>query len=394
MKTITYFIASLIIFSGRPPCAPAAEAPLKVGFLLPLTGSNAPFGQIQKKSTAMAAAEINASGGINGKKIELMVADSRGQPDVGRAVLEGLIRREKILVIGGGFSSSVTWATISIAQQNKIPFVIHSAAADKITEQGWEYIFRLNQPLGEHFETFASFVKEVATDTKTVAIIHADTLASASEARNFFKTAQGLKLSPVIRERYETGKNDYKPLLGKVKTQGADLIYMVADDVGDAAALIRQSRELKLKPKLIVGAGVGFTQTEFAKSTGKAAEHVASPVLWTPAVSYPGAREYYEKYTATSNASPGHHGAEAYAGMQVIGAALKNASVLSPVGVRDALAATELMTVFGPVKFISYGKKTLQNKLPTLLVQWVDGKLEIIWPRHLATKKPIYPAPE
>lgn len=394
MKTITYFIASLIIFSGRPPCAPAAEAPLKVGFLLPLTGSNAPFGQIQKKSTAMAAAEINASGGINGKKIELMVADSRGQPDVGRAVLESLIRREKILVIGGGFSSSVTWATISIAQQNKIPFVIHSAAADKITEQGWEYIFRLNQPLGEHFETFASFVKEVATDTKTVAIIHADTLASASEARNFFKTAQGLKLSPVIRERYETGKNDYKPLLGKVKTQGADLIYMVADDAGDAAALIRQSRELKLKPKLIVGAGVGFTQTEFAKSTGKAAEHVASPVLWTPSVSYPGAREYFEKYTATSNASPGHHGAEAYAGMQVIGAALKNASVLSPGGVRDALAATDLMTVFGPVKFISYGKKTLQNKLPTLLVQWVDGKLEIIWPRHLATKKPIYPAPE
>jgi branched-chain amino acid transport system substrate-binding protein len=80
--------------------------------------------------------------------------------------------------------------------------------------------------------------------------------------------------------------------------------------------------------------------------------------------------------------------------MQVIGAALKNASVLSPGGVRDALAATDLMTVFGPVKFISYGKKNLQNKLPTLLVQWVDGKLEIIWPRHLATKKAIYPAPE
>ena len=389
-----YSIALLFIFGGVSPCALAAEDPIKIGVLLPLTGSNAPFGQIQKKSALMAAGEINASGGINGKKIELIIADTQGNPDVGRAAIEQLIRRDQFLAVGGGFSSSVTWATISIAQQNKIPFLVNSAAADRITEQGWEYIFRLNQPVSEHFETFASFVKEVATDIKSVALVHDDTLTGASEARKFFKTAQALSLKLVVRESYERGRDDFKPLLGKVKTQGADLVYMVAHDVRDAAGLVRQSRELKLNPKLFVGVAAGFTETELAKNAGKASEHVASLVPWSPSVPYPGAREYFEKFIATYDIPPGYHGAEAYAGMQVISAALKRASALSPAGVRDALAATDSMTVFGPVKFVSYGKKSGQNKLPALLVQWIDGKLEIIWPKHLATKKAIYPAPE
>jgi branched-chain amino acid transport system substrate-binding protein len=62
--------------------------------------------------------------------------------------------------------------------------------------------------------------------------------------------------------------------------------------------------------------------------------------------------------------------------------------------VRDALSETEMMTVFGPVKFVSYGKKTQQNSLPTYLVQWINGKLEIVWPKEVATARYIYPAPE
>jgi branched-chain amino acid transport system substrate-binding protein len=394
MKMIAYSIALLFIFSGVSPCTLAAESPIKIGVLLPLTGSQARFGQIEKKSYLMAAEEINAAGGVNGKKIELVIADTQGNPDAGRAAIGQLIRRDQVLVIGGGFSSSATWATISIAQQNKIPFLVNSAAADKITEQNWEYIFRLNQPVGEHFETFAAFVKEAATGIRSVALVYDNTLRGASEARRFFKTAQGLNLRLIARERYDTGTGNFKPLLGKVKTQGADLVYMVADDVRDAVGLIRQSRELKLNPKLFVGAASGFTQLELAKNAEKAFEHVVSLVPWCPSAPYPGARKYFEKYKATNNIAPGYHGAEAYAGMQVIAAALKRASAPSPGGIRAALAAMDLITVFGPVKFISYDRKSRQNKLPTLLVQWIDGKLEVIWPKHLATKKTIYPAPE
>ena len=394
MKNIPAALACFLLIMSLSQGSISAAGPVKVGVLLPLTGSQVKFGQLEKKSFLMAADEINAVGGVNGRKIELIIADTQGNPDAGRAAIEKLIRRDQVLFIGGGFSSSVTWATISIAQQNQIPFLVNSATADKITEQGWEYIFRLNQPVGEHFETFVSFVKEVATDIKSVALVHDNTLTGASEARKFFKTAQVLNLRLVDRERYERGQDDFKPLLAKIKTQKPDLVYMVAHDVQDAANLIRQCRELKLNPKLFVGAASGFTQTELAKNAGKASEQVVSLISWSASVPYPGARGYFEKFLAVYNTPPGYHGAEAYAAMQVIGAALKRASALNPRSVRDALAATDLMTVFGPVKFISYDKKTLQNKHPTLLVQWIDGKVEVIWPQSLATKKAIYPASE
>ena len=80
--------------------------------------------------------------------------------------------------------------------------------------------------------------------------------------------------------------------------------------------------------------------------------------------------------------------------MQVVADALKGAKEMTPAAVRDALAATDVKTIFGPVKFLDYGKKKQQNKLPThLLVQWQKGKLETVWPKDVATKPYIYPVP-
>ena len=77
--------------------------------------------------------------------------------------------------------------------------------------------------------------------------------------------------------------------------------------------------------------------------------------------------------------------------MQVVADALKRAKSLTPKDVRDALTATNMKTVFGPVKFISYGKKTQQNKLDTYMVQWQKGELEAVWPKNVSTKPYVYP---
>ena len=177
---------SLFAFiSGIMLSSALAANTLKVGVMLPLTGRQAVFGRIQQKAVLMAAGEVNAGGGVNGKKIELILADTQGNPDAGRRVIEKLIKQDKVLVIGGGFSSTATWAAISNAQTNKIPFLVNSAAADKITEQGWEYIFRLTPPVSERLDAVASFVStvaSVASNNRTVAIVHADSFRDAANA--------------------------------------------------------------------------------------------------------------------------------------------------------------------------------------------------------------------
>jgi branched-chain amino acid transport system substrate-binding protein len=392
MKRLAVIVACFLLITGMALGSAWAADEIKVGVVLPLTGKLAKFGEIENKSFIMAVDEINAAGGINGKKIKLIIEDTTGKPDVGRSAIEKLITQDKVPVIGGGYSSSVTWATIAVAQQNKVPFLVNTGSADKITEQGWEYIFRLNPPVSEYPGGFASFIKGAAKDVKTVAILHENSLFGQSGSKKFVKQAEALGMKVLMKEGYEAGAVDFKPMLVKVKAQKPDLVYMISY-VMDASLLMRQSKELNLTPKLFVGGAAGFTLPEFQKNAGSACDYVYSATLWTPSVPYPGAKEYYDKFVAKYNSPTEYHGAEAYAGMYVIADALKRAKSMTPMGVRDALAATDMMTVFGPVKFVSYGKKTQQNKLPTFLVQWIDGKLETVWPKDVSTMKYVYPAP-
>ena len=384
----------LAFISGIMLSGALAANSLKIGVMLPLTGRQATFGRIQQQSVQMAAAEVNTGGGINGKKIELIEADTQSNPDMGRRAIERLIKRDKVLVIVGGFSRTVTWAASSIAQTNKIPFLVNSAAADKITEQGWEYIFRMNPPVSERLDAVASFVSTVATDIRTVAILHANSLKHAADARRFFKMAGEWGIKPVIRESFDSDAVDFRPLLTRVKAKNPDLIYVAANNAKGAALLVRQSRDLKLNPKLFVGGGNGFVQPDFATHAGQASDHIVCTANWTPTVPYRGAGTFNEKFMGRYKTPPEHYGAEAYAGVTVIADALKRTKVPGPKNVRDALAKTNLMTVLGPVKFISYHNKSQQNKLPAFLVQWLNGQRQIVWPTSMASQKMVYPAPK
>lgn len=385
-------IFSALMFLGFIIADPALADKIKVGIVLPLTGKLAKFGEIENKSFLMAVDEINAAGGVNGKKIDLIIEDTTGKPDVGRSAIEKLISRDKVIVVGGGYSSSMTWATIAVAQQRKIPFLVNTGSADRITEQGWNYIFRLNPPVSEYPKAFASFLEEVASDVKTVAILHEDSFFGQSGSKKFVKKCERMGLKVVMKEGYEASSIDFKPLLVKAKAKNPDLVYIIS--YMDASLLLRQSKELNFNPKLFMGNAAGFTPPEFQENAGPASDYVFSATLWIPSVPYPGAKEYYDKFVAKYDSPTEYHGAEAYACMYVIADALKRAKTLTREGVRDALATTDMMTVFGPVKFISYGKKTQQNSLPTFLVQWINGKLETVWPKDVSTRKYVYPVPK
>ncbi|MFA6147384.1 MAG: ABC transporter substrate-binding protein [bacterium] len=365
---------------------------IKVGVLLPLTGSQAKFGEIEKRSYEMAAEEINAKGGVRGMKIELRFEDDTGKPDVGRSAVEKLISRDKVPVLTGGYSSSVTLAATPVAQQFKVPFVISTGSDDAITEKKYDYIFRINPPASEYPNAVKTFLQGVAKDVKTVALLYENSAFGQSSSKSFEKDCGELGLKILVKEGYQAGAIDFKPVLTKVKAANPDMIYMVSY-VMDASLLMRQSKELRINPKLFVGGGAGFTLPEFAKSAGAAADGVYSATLWLETLPFPGAKAYFDKFQKKYGSETEYHGAEAYAAMQVVADALKRAKSLTPKDIRDALAATNVKTVFGPVKFISYGKMTQQNKLDTYMVQWQKGELEAVWPKSVATKKYIYPTP-
>lgn len=383
---LTLVLAFAVVFSTTPAWS---EETVKVGIILPLTGAQAAFGEIERNSFVMAAEKVNAAGGINGKQLELLFEDDTGKPEVARSAAEKLISKDEVVMLGGGYGSSETFAIAGVAQQNGMPFLVNTGSADKITEQGWDYVFRLNPPVSAYPQALESFLTEVVKP-ESCAILYEDSAFGTSGSKNFSETAERLGIKVVMMEGYSKGGVDFKPLLVKVKQANPDLVYMISY-VMDASLLMTQSMELRVMPKLFVGGAAGFTLPEFVKNAGKAANMVFSATLWYETLPYPGASEYYEEYVKRFNKPTEYHGAEAYAACQVIADTLKRAKSFSQEDVKAALAETDMETVFGPVKFVSYDKKINQNRLPTYLVQWIDGKLELVWPKDVASKPYVYP---
>ena len=226
-----------------------------------------------------------------------------------------------------------------------------------------------------------------------MAILHENTLFGQSGAKDFSEQSEKFGIRVLINEGYESGAKDFRPMLIKVKSAKPDFVYMISYVV-DASLLMQQAREMNFNTRLFAGSGAGFTLPEFARNAVEASEFVFSVDLWSPNLPYPGAREYFEKYQKRFGATTEYHGAEAYASIYVMADALRRASDISTTAVREALVYTDMMTPFGPVKFVSYGKKKQQNALPTYLVQWQKGVLETVWPKNVATKPYVFPVPE
>jgi len=364
---------------------------VKFSIPLPLTGSQAKFGEIEKGSYEIAQQEINAKGGIKGRKIVLEFEDSQGKPEVSRAVAEKLIDVKKQPIIFGEYSSSCSKAIAAVAEERKIPYMVVTGATDDITQQNYKYVFRMNPTNAYYSSGMISFFQEVVKPT-SIAILYESSDFGTSGADDMVKQAEKFPMKVLVKEKYEKGAVDFKPILSKVKSERPDVIYMVSY-VMDAALLMKQIKELRIDAKLFAGGAAGFAIPEFIQSAKEAAEYVVTATLWSPQVVYPGAKEFAEKYKKLYKDYPSYHGAEAYSALYIIKDVLTRAKSWAPDDIRVAMKATNMTTAFGPIRFEDKQGYTNQNFMDTLVMQVINGQLETIWPLKYANKKYIFPIP-
>jgi branched-chain amino acid transport system substrate-binding protein len=393
MRQTGWFTGALVVVICVMVFTPSAamSETMKVGVLLHLTGNLASFGQMQKNSILMAWEAVKKQHLPQGRSIELIFEDIPSDPQKARSAVENLLTQKQIALLACGLASSPAWQAASVAQAFKTPILIHFAAADIITEQGWEYVFRLNPPLREYGNGLLSFLTEVA-DTKTAAILSAEGFGGMESSQDLVEYCRKAGQEVVFKHFYPQDATDFRPILGRIKEKSPDVIYM-ASYLEDAVRIISQCKELDVNPLFFIGMGGGFTMPEFGRLAGEAANYLFSVSIWSPSVPYPGAKEYYDNYIRKYTSPPDYHGAESYAAAEVMVNALIRARSASHESVREALAGTNMNTIMGQVKFDSYGRKTQQNRLPTYLVQWIGGKLETVWPRSAASHNYVYPWP-
>ncbi|MGQ9497747.1 MAG: ABC transporter substrate-binding protein [Desulfotomaculales bacterium] len=373
----------------------ATKEVIKIGVILPLTGSEAMFGEMEKNSFLMAYEELKAAGKttIGDKEIQLLFEDDQGKQDVAKAAAEKLVNQDKVVMLTGGYTSSCTKVIAGSAQAMGIPFLIVTGSADDITKQGWQWVFRgAAAPSSKYTGALWNMMDQVIKP-KRVALIYENTDFGTSSAKGFRAACEQRGINIVFDQAYEKGALDFKPMLANMKKTNPDVVFAVSY-VMDAALIVKQMKELDFNVNLFIGGGAGYTMPEFKENAGDAAEYVASTTLWVPNVPWPGASDYFTKYKDKYGKEPDYHGAQAYATMYIIVDALSRAKDLTPAEVQKALKATDMTTIMGPIKFEDWEGYTNQDKPDTFVVQWLKGHLEVVWPEDKASAGYVYPVPK
>jgi branched-chain amino acid transport system substrate-binding protein len=377
------------------PTGLAENRRIRVGVPLPLTGPKAGFGKMHYQSYLLALEEINNSGGLRrgtyaGYQLEFLFDDTGGKAETGRKVVEKLISKNKVSIIMGGYSSAVAAAIGKVCEQNKIPFLSPSAAADEITQNRWKYTFRINPPVNDYPTGLQEFLIGVVRP-RSMAILYENSRFGSSMAKAMRGWCEENRIVVVMFEPYEPWASDFKGVISGVYALNPDVIFTTAR-LADAILLVEQMAELNVRPRLLAGIGGTFAMPAFIQSVGMLSENVVSAALWVPSVKYPGAEKFASKYKKKYGTESDYHGAQAYAAAYVCRDILERSKSLEAKSLLIALKKTDMMTVFGPVKFVSYEKYRNQNKLSPLVVQIQNGKPVTIWPPEAATAGFVNPA--
>lgn len=293
----------------------------------------------------------------------------------------------------GGYQSSNTLYMARMADKLDRPFLICTAADDRITQRKWRNVFRLNSPASEYTKGLEDIMLNIVRP-KSMAIVYENSPYGTGGALRmmWFCRENDIEIRRIIPYHKERLRPEYfQRILAPLQVKGnpPDVIYMVSY-LKDAVAVVKEIRQLKINSLLCGGAG-GFTHQKFIMKAGNFAENLLTATLWTHELRYPGTKEYYNQYIMKYSIPPDYHGAEAYSALLVAADALKRTESYGPESIRAALNKTDMKTPFGPVKFSSYGKFERQNSLPTQVLQIISGKFQCIWPMDLATAKFIPP---
>jgi branched-chain amino acid transport system substrate-binding protein len=327
---------SLGLAASMAAGASRMEEVVRIGHYGSLTGSEATFGQSTDNGIKLAIKEINAAGGLNGKKVELITYDTKGDSsEAGKAVTR-LITNDKVAAVLGEVASSLSLAGGAVCQQYKTPMITPSSTNPAVT-RGRDYVFRVC--FTDDFQAYgcAKFIRENLKLTKA-AVLYDQKQAYSKGLRDFFtKSFVDMGGKIVLDQAYSGGDTDYSAQLNAIKTSGAEIVF-VPGYYTDGANVAIQARRAGVTIPLI--GGDGWDSEQLGKIAGDAI--VGCYFSNHSAPDQPSMANFITKYKAEhSGQTPDALAGLGYDAANLLFDAMKRAKGTTGKDIRDALAASK-----------------------------------------------------
>jgi branched-chain amino acid transport system substrate-binding protein len=347
---------------------------LKIGLVSPLSGANARYGAFAGKGANLAAKEINAAGGLMGKKVELITGDSQCVPAEGVAATQRLITFDKAPIIIGDVCSSVTLAMQPLAEEAKVLLVNAASSNPDITYKagvgGFKWSFR-NYPTDE---VRAAVVLDHSVKNrgfKKFAVLSVDSDYGRGAIKFTKKYLPKYGDAQILSEDYyKEAETDFRPVLSKIRHSGAQAIIMYGQ--ADTTPIVaRQMLEMGMAGKVfLVGNGEFNAQATIAAAP-KVMNGAVEAAAWLPQWDNPKSQKFVEEYKkAYGGEMPNNHAYVHWETTHLVAQAIRNAKSLNNEDIRKALSTIKYDSAMGPVTFDDHN----QAVLPMVLIEVTDGK--------------------
>jgi branched-chain amino acid transport system substrate-binding protein len=365
---------------------------IKVGAVVPLTGRYAALGSQVKTGYEIGVQHANATGvSVGGKKmqIELTMLDDESDPTKTVARLETLATQGVAAYLGGA-GSDLHGAAASIADKKRIAYLGVAFAFHGIHKQGLRYLFSpfpKSPDLTRETFVFLDAMIPAAQRPKKVALFLERTDWGKEMGTGWESLAKKQGYQIVASGEYAPGSKDFSDLILKAKSAGAEVVLALPSPP-DGMTIVKQMKELDFNAKVNLFIRAADPPV-WAKNLSKDGDYVLLSPGWHFAAKYPKVAELNEAHQKLLNRPSDPLVGPAYACVQILADAATRAKTLDREKLRDAIAATKMTTVVGPVRFRSDGT----GEVKVFFQQWLKGKQELVWPKEFATAPFGYPAP-
>jgi branched-chain amino acid transport system substrate-binding protein len=374
--------AALVLLLGFPHAA-AFSAEIKIGVAEALTGNAAQYGVPIRKGFELAVGEINGAGGINGKRIELVIEDEQGKKEEAINVFKKLIFQDKVLMLFGPTLSNSAQASDPVAQANKVVVFGTSNTADGITSIG-NYVFRSSVTEADIVPVTLKVAAQ-KNGLKKVAVLYGnDDAFTKSGYDNFRKALEAAKIPVTTTESFAKGDVDFKPQLTKIKASTPDAVVLVAL-VAEGSSIMVQARQLGINLPFLTGNGMNSPKIfELAKDS---ADNLWIGSPWSLENLSAENKKFIAAFQKVHNALPDQFAAQAYDAMYIVSQALTKVKLSGKLeadrqALRDVLPATQFTGATGPFKFRQVtdksGKPAGYDAVQTAIVSVTKGNQYVI----------------
>ena len=378
---------------------------VKIGLIYPLTGPAAKTGKEyvaayelardiinEKYDLDLPFAETEGLPNLNGAKIEFVVADHKGQPELGLSETERLITQEKVVAVMGAHYSSVTKTASNAAERLQIPFLCPDSTSKALTERGFKWFFRTGPHDGVFVTDTYKFMDELNDNNnagiKTIAIVTEDTEFGMLLAKEQVEQAAHYGYEIVENITYPANSTNLTSEVIKLKEANPDVVVM-ASYTSDAILFLKTFKEQNFAPKAIIGQRAGFIAPELFEALGSTLDLAkANPVI----------EEVNNLFKERTGVDLTGDYARAFTGLFAMADAINRAGSTDPQALQTALLETDIKNDGGlivPWEGIKFDQETHQNIYSSgIITQAIDGSYQTVYPIANKAAEAIYPMPE